>query len=56
MAEIRQSVKDLYPNYGWGKQVDKMANEHVIAIYLANVPEILVLDQKEQPPEQGRLF
>ena len=53
---VRQSVKGMYPNESWAKQVDRMADDQVFAIYMKNVEKPESLPQKENPPEQGRLF
>jgi hypothetical protein len=53
---IRISVKEMYPNQTWAKQVDNMADARVYAIYMKNVEKLAALPQKEEPPEQGTLF
>jgi hypothetical protein len=56
MQQTRDAVKMMYPNENWASQVDKMADDQVIAIYLKNLQNPPALPQKENPPEQGRLF
>ena len=53
---IRIAVKEMYPNQTWAKEVDKMADKRVFAIYMKNVEKLEALPQKEEPPEQGTLF
>ena len=33
-AQKRNAVKNAYPHSDWGKRVDKMTDDQVIAIYL----------------------
>jgi hypothetical protein len=54
--QIRDAVKAMYPNQNWYTQVDRMANDQVIAIYLKNLQNPKPLPEKEKPPEQGTLF
>jgi hypothetical protein len=56
IAQIRDAVKAMYPNQNWIKQVDKMSNAQVTAIYLKNLEDPPPLPEKEQQPEQGTLF
>jgi hypothetical protein len=58
VAQIRDEVKRMYPNQNWSAQVDKMADDQVVAIYLNNVDieDVRPLPEKEKPPEQGQLF
>jgi hypothetical protein len=54
--QIRDAVKAMYPNQSWARQVDKMADDQVVAIYLKNLASPTPLPEKEKPPEQGKLF
>jgi hypothetical protein len=54
--QMRDAVKTMYPNENWAVQVDRMADDQVIAIYLKNLEDPNPLPQKEQPPQQGSLF
>ena len=54
--QIRDAVKAMYPNQNWASQVDKMADDQVVAIYLKNLQSPDPLPEKEKPPEQGTLF
>jgi hypothetical protein len=54
--QIRAAVKEIYPNENWSKQVDRMADDQVVAIYLRNLEDPPPLAEKEQPPQQGTLF
>jgi hypothetical protein len=56
ILQIRAAVKEMYPNQSWYRRVDKMADDQVIAIYLRNLEDPPDLPQKENPPDQGRLF
>lgn len=56
MMQIRHLVKEMYPNDSWSRQVDRMKDDQVIAIYLRNLNDPPKLEEKEQPPTQGRLF
>jgi hypothetical protein len=56
ILQMRDAVKAMYPNENWSMQVDRMADDQVIAIYLKNLEDPPALRQKEQPPQQGRLF
>ena len=56
MQQTRDAVKKMYPNQNWASQVDKMADDQIIAIYLKNLQNPPELPQKENPPEQGTLF
>jgi hypothetical protein len=55
-AQIRDAVKAMYPNQNWYTQVDRMADDQVVAIYLKNLSNPTPLPEKEKPPEQGTLF
>jgi hypothetical protein len=54
--QIRAAVKEMYPNENWSKQVDRMADDQVVAIYLRNLENPPPLVEKEKPPQQGTLF
>ena len=54
--QIRAAVKAMYPNQNWYRQVDRMADDQVTAIYLKNLEKPPDLPEKEKPPEQGTLF
>jgi hypothetical protein len=54
--QMRDAIKEMYPNENWAIQVDRMADDQVTAIYLKNLENPTPLPQKEQPPQQGRLF
>jgi hypothetical protein len=56
ILQIRAAVKAMYPNENWSVQVDRMADDQVVAIYLRNLEQTEPLPQKEEPPQQGRLF
>lgn len=56
IAAIRDAVKAMYPNQTWAKQVNKMDDERVLAIYFKNMKYVEKLPEKEKPPEQGTLF
>ena len=55
-SQIRDTVKEMYPNQSWAKQVDNMSDDQVTAIYLKNLQNPPPLPEKEKPPEQGKLF
>jgi hypothetical protein len=55
-AQIRDAVKAMFPNQSWAAQVNRMADDQVIAIYLKNLENPKPLPEKEKPPEQGQLF
>ncbi|HEX4502748.1 MAG TPA: hypothetical protein VH187_16550 [Scandinavium sp.] len=55
-AQIRDAVKAMYPNQNWAAQVDRMADDQIVAIYLKNLQDPSPLPEKEKPPEQGQLF
>jgi hypothetical protein len=55
-AQIRDAVKAMYPNQNWAAQVDRMADDQIVAIYLKNLENPNPLPEKEKPPEQGQLF
>lgn len=56
VRQLREAVKSMYPNESWARQVDRMPSYQIETIYLRNLENPPPLPQKEQPPEQGRLF
>jgi hypothetical protein len=56
LGQVREAVKTIYPNDTWASRVDRMPEDQVVAIYLRNLEDPPELKQKEQPPQQERLF